>query len=211
TLTVAAPGVLANDTDPDGDALTAVLATSPAHGALTLNADGSFTYTPSAGFSGSDSFTYQAYDGFLTSNAATATIGVQRGGGDILITASNKIYDYTQSGSLVSILPVPYPSGSTDSQISRDLTVDANQLIHVYNGTFTPYLSSYNPVTKAWVQHTVPGWSTIADISFGGVASFQQYVFVTDMSTYGGGAQGLIRFDTTDFSYQRFATTTDFA
>ena len=40
-LTVAAPGVLANDTDVDGDALTAVLVTGPANGTLTLNADGS--------------------------------------------------------------------------------------------------------------------------------------------------------------------------
>ena len=40
-LTVAAPGVLANDTDVDGDTLTAVLVTGPAHGTLTLNADGS--------------------------------------------------------------------------------------------------------------------------------------------------------------------------
>ena len=45
-LVVAAPGVLANDTDPNGDALTAVLVTNPSHGTLTLNANGSFTYTP---------------------------------------------------------------------------------------------------------------------------------------------------------------------
>ena len=59
-LSVAAPGVLANDTAAGGATLTAVLVTGPAHGTLTLNPDGSFTYTPAAGFSGSDSFTYQA-------------------------------------------------------------------------------------------------------------------------------------------------------
>src|SRR5262249_26484449 len=52
--------VLANDSDVDGDALNAVLVNGPAHGALTLNADGSFTYTPSADDDGSDSFTYLA-------------------------------------------------------------------------------------------------------------------------------------------------------
>ena len=52
TLSVAAPGVLDNDTDVDGDALTAVSPVGPAHGQLTLNADGSFTYTPDAGYSG---------------------------------------------------------------------------------------------------------------------------------------------------------------
>jgi len=49
--------VLANDTDADGDPLTAVLVTSAMHGTLALNADGSFSYTPAAGFSGADSFT----------------------------------------------------------------------------------------------------------------------------------------------------------
>ena len=53
-----APGVLTNDTDVDGDALTAGLASGPAHGTLTLNGDGSFSYTPAANFNGGDSFTY---------------------------------------------------------------------------------------------------------------------------------------------------------
>ena len=71
-----APGVLANDADPDGDALTAVLATGPANGSVTLNADGSFAYIPMGGFSGTDSFTYRANDGALDSNVATVTITV---------------------------------------------------------------------------------------------------------------------------------------
>ena len=62
-LTVAAPGVLANDTDVDGETLTAVLVAGPTHGTLTLNADGSFTYTPAANYNGTDSFTYRANDG----------------------------------------------------------------------------------------------------------------------------------------------------
>ncbi|HEX8857895.1 MAG TPA: Ig-like domain-containing protein [Actinomycetes bacterium] len=74
--TVAAPGVLANDTDVDGDPMTAALATGPAHGALTLNANGSFTYTPAANFNGTDSFTYNANDGRADSNLATVTISV---------------------------------------------------------------------------------------------------------------------------------------
>ena len=58
--------MLGNDADPDGEhALTAVLVSGPAHGTLTLNADGSFTYTPDANYSGPDSFTYRASDGTL--------------------------------------------------------------------------------------------------------------------------------------------------
>ena len=63
-LTVAAPGVLGNDTDPDGNTADrrAVVA-GPSHGTLTLNANGSFTYTPAANYNGTDSFTYRASDG----------------------------------------------------------------------------------------------------------------------------------------------------
>jgi VCBS repeat-containing protein len=73
---VNAPGVLANDSDPDRNTLSAVLGAAPSHGTLTLHADGSFTYTPAANYNGSDSFTYRASDGTLTSNLATVTITV---------------------------------------------------------------------------------------------------------------------------------------
>jgi VCBS repeat-containing protein len=75
-LTVATPGVLGNDSDPDGDPLTAVLVTGPSHGSLTLNANGSFSYTPAADFAGSDSFSYRASDGTVSSSPATVTITV---------------------------------------------------------------------------------------------------------------------------------------
>src|SRR5215472_6138262 len=72
----AAHGVLANDAAGGGGTLSAFLVSGPSHGTLLLNADGSFTYTPAAGFTGTDSFTYQASDGILTSNVATVTIRV---------------------------------------------------------------------------------------------------------------------------------------
>lgn len=75
-LTVSAPGVLTNDSDPDGDELQAVLIAGVIHGILTLNADGSFSYTPNAGYSGPDSFTYVADDLKEESNFATVTITV---------------------------------------------------------------------------------------------------------------------------------------
>ena len=75
-LTVAAPGVLDNDTDGDGDTLTAVLDTTTSHGALLLNGDGSFVYTPTLGFAGDDTFTYHTHDGLAGSNVVTVTIAV---------------------------------------------------------------------------------------------------------------------------------------
>jgi VCBS repeat-containing protein len=72
-------GVLANDSDPDGDPLAAEVVAGPAHGTLTLDADGSFSYAPAANYSGSDSFTYTASDGSLESNTATVALTVTAG------------------------------------------------------------------------------------------------------------------------------------
>ncbi len=72
----AATGVLANDSDADGDPLTAVLSLNVTNGTLSLNADGSFTYTANPNFNGTDTFTYRANDGALNSNEATVTITV---------------------------------------------------------------------------------------------------------------------------------------
>lgn len=77
-LSVAAmDGVLKNDVDDDGDPLTAVLVQAPANGSVTLAEDGSFTYQPKKNFSGTDTFTYYAYDGQLKSNITTVTITIE--------------------------------------------------------------------------------------------------------------------------------------
>jgi VCBS repeat-containing protein len=73
---VPAPGVLVNDTDPDGDVLFAVLADGPIHGTLDLHADGSFVYTPDANFYSTDTFTYRAFDGKDYSEPVAVTITV---------------------------------------------------------------------------------------------------------------------------------------
>ncbi len=75
TLTVGAPGVLANDTDVEGSPLTAIVVSGPSNGSLGFNIDGSFDYTPNAG-AVSDSFTYVANDGDLDSAIITVNITV---------------------------------------------------------------------------------------------------------------------------------------
>ena len=77
TLAIAAPGVLGNDGDADGDALTAVLANGPASGSLVLDADGGFSYTPNAGFTGTDSFASHPFDCALYSETPTVPITVE--------------------------------------------------------------------------------------------------------------------------------------
>src|SRR5207249_8273400 len=75
-LTVSDPGVLANDTDADGDTLTAMLVSGPNHGTLTIIYDGSLVYMPALNFNGTDSFAYKASDGQAQSGVATVTITV---------------------------------------------------------------------------------------------------------------------------------------
>ncbi len=96
--------VLSNDTDPDGDPLTAVLVSGPTNGLLTLHADGSFIYTPNLYFHGNDSFTYKANDGTLDSNVVTVSFLVRHvnqppvGVDDFYTTPENQ----TLSGNVVA-------------------------------------------------------------------------------------------------------------
>ncbi|MCB1264615.1 MAG: cadherin-like domain-containing protein [Mycobacterium sp.] len=68
--------LLANDTDPDADPLTASLEANATHGTVTLDRDGGFTYTPEQNFSGTDGFTYTVSDGIAVSSATLVTIAV---------------------------------------------------------------------------------------------------------------------------------------
>ena len=75
-LTVNAPGVLGNDNDPEGAPMTASVVSAASHGSVMLGGSGGFTYTPNAGYCGSDSFTYKASDGVRDSAPATVAIEV---------------------------------------------------------------------------------------------------------------------------------------
>jgi len=103
-LTIAAPGVLSNDVSPSGLPLTAAIVDQPTNGTVTLNTDGSFQYTPNAGFVGTDSFTYQASDGTLTSGTATVAITVVAQQQQAP-TAVNDQYSVTQNQALTIATP----------------------------------------------------------------------------------------------------------
>lgn len=135
-ITLAAPGVLANDTDVDGDALTAVLVANAAHGTVTLNADGSFSYFPSANYSGLDSFTYQAKDAAnALSNVATVSITINKLNQTITFGAlANRTYGdapFTLAATASSGLPVSFQI------ISGPATVSGSTLTLTGAGTIT--------------------------------------------------------------------------
>ncbi|HYD11759.1 MAG TPA: Ig-like domain-containing protein, partial [Allosphingosinicella sp.] len=108
-LTVSGPGVLGNDTDAEGDALSATLVDDVSHGTLTFNSDGSFSYTPESGYVGSDSFTYRANDGTADGNIVTVSLSIDPAsgvlnpvGGDIPGNTHNSFHDFTAVAALAN-------------------------------------------------------------------------------------------------------------
>jgi VCBS repeat-containing protein len=136
TLTVSASGVLANDTDPDGDPLTAVLGTGPAHGTVTLNANGSFTYTPTAGYSGTDTFTYTAND--KARNSAPATVS-------IAVAAPPKVRS------------VVINDGSAQRSEVRKITLTFDTLVTIDSGAFAIKRSNGTIPGRTYTASTVNG------------------------------------------------------
>jgi Bacterial Ig domain len=83
SLTVTSPGVLGNDSNPGGGPITAQLASQASHGTVSLNADGSFTYTPNSGYSGVDTFAYQDNASGTLSNVGNVSVMVLPAGGQV--------------------------------------------------------------------------------------------------------------------------------
>ena len=145
TLSVAAPGVLTNDTGTSGTAITAVLVSNPAHGHLSLASNGSFQYTPTTGYTGSDSFTYKVYDGYFYSSPTTVTLSVAwptwtgLGGDNHWTTAANWANSLAPqagdelifTGSTQTTSVNDYPAGTQFSSMSiqgGNFTLQGNQV-----------------------------------------------------------------------------------
>jgi VCBS repeat-containing protein len=119
-------GVLQNDTDADGNPLTAILVDVPSHGSVTLNSNGSFTYHPATGFVGTDTFTYQAKDNSGAANNTSVKTTVT-----ITVTSTNsapvayaKSYTTAEDVNLVVDAANGVLKGATDP--------DGNQLTAVF-------------------------------------------------------------------------------
>jgi hypothetical protein len=119
--------------------------------------------------------------------------------GNILVSNRTSIYEYTLLGTQVQKL--------ADLTDIRDIAVDAKGTVFVYDGTFNPVLRIIDPASGTSDSLTFPEWSTVNNGSFGGIAAFDRYVFVTDMWTYGDSdsGKGVIRFDVKGRSAVRFA------
>jgi VCBS repeat-containing protein len=126
-------GVLGNDTDPDGNTLTAVVVGGASSGTLTLQPNGSFSFVPAAGFNGAVTFTYQADDGTVRSNTATVTITV------IAVndppTAQPETYTTAEDTALAVAVANGVLANDTDPDAGTTLT--AAVIGAVTNGTLT--------------------------------------------------------------------------
>ena len=150
--------VLSNDSDIDGDPLVAILVSGPANGSLTLNANGTFSYLPNAGFSGTDSFTYRAHDGALDSNVATVSI-----------TVDSVFYPAAPINPVLPVATPPVAAGPVDPA-----TVEAGQtrldpapkLIQISGANAHTLASAIDPATDKsagplratlqWMQDDIP-------------------------------------------------------
>jgi large repetitive protein len=157
TLSVPGASLLANDTDVDGDALTASLVGGPAHGAVTFNTDGSFTYTPAANFTGTDSFTYQLNDGTANSNVATVSLTVSptaEADLSVLKTVDNPTPNVGDLITFIVTLTDVGPDDATNVELTDVLPAG---LAFV---TATPSQGTYDPSSGLWTVGTVsPGGS----------------------------------------------------
>jgi len=129
SLTVAAPGVLNNDTSGALTNLSAVKLTNPSKGALTFNANGGFTYVPSNNFSGIDSFTYQVTDG--ASNSLPATVAID-------VTPSTNIFfdNFTRTGTGSSF--APWATGIGEWNVAGGVMLGAGTIPDYYSDAYIP-------------------------------------------------------------------------
>ena len=147
-LSIAAPGILSNDSDTDGNPLSVSLVTGPAHGTLTLNTNGGFTYAPALNFNGSDSFTYKAYDGKAYSNVATVAINITAVNDKPIITS-------TPVSTATLNVPYSYDVNATDPDIGDTLTFSLTTYPTDMNIDPASGLISWTPASTGTVNVTV--------------------------------------------------------
>jgi hypothetical protein len=129
SLTVPGPGVLSNDSAGPRTNLTAVRVGGPAHGTLTLNANGGFTYVPVSSFTGVDGFTYRVNDGLSNSSIATVAIDVAPPG-----TAFLDNFTRSTNGSPLS----PWIIGLGEWNVTGGILQGASTIANDYSDVYVP-------------------------------------------------------------------------
>ena len=204
-LNVPAPGVLANDADPEDKPLSAQLVSTVAHGSLTLSASGAVLYVPVGGFSGTDTFTYRASDGVNQSNVATVTIavGLNRPPVFTLVPPNRTLFD---PGGGVSSGPLAFSVSDPDGTAVTVSGSSSNTAVVPAAGVVLGGAGTNSSVTISTAGATTLGTSTITLTASDGSATAVAAFTVTVMtSTVPGAPQNLIAVvsrNTVFFSWQ---------
>jgi VCBS repeat-containing protein len=162
----AAHGVLANDSDPNNDHLSATLANGPAHGTLTLHADGSFEYLAAANYNGADSFSYVASDGFggvsaptlvQLSIAAVNDAPVAVGDSAAVLEDSAVLIDVLANDSDVDGDAMAIVLGGAKSALGASLVLDHGQVRYIADADSFDLLAAGQSVTDSFTYTASDG------------------------------------------------------
>jgi outer membrane protein assembly factor BamB len=123
-----------------------------------------------------------------------------RGVQSVMVSNQN-LYLYNFEEYLLSSIKIP----RFDNQNARDLTVLDDGRIAIFNGHNSPSLSIYNPLHATWRHKQYQNWSILNNNSYGGIAHFNHYVYVTDMAVYGNDTAGIVRFNLESDSEEFFS------
>ena len=121
----------------------------------------------------------------LTTNSVLASFG------------SDFVGEFSRDGSLLQSIRVPNPShvpGSVGGfEFVRDIELTGDGRLAIFNGTFTPYLTIWNPADNSFTHDTLAGWSSDGNLFFGRLAAHGNFVFASDNGL--GSTPGVVRFD----------------
>ena len=124
------------------------------------------------------------------------------------IVLGDNLLEYDYNGLLMNTTSIPWPAGIRPAnENAHDLVMLQNGTIAVYNGTSNGFISIFNPIATTWQHFQIPGLTTdVNDPAMGGIASWGQYVFASDMESTPGNPFGVVRLDLTTGAISRFGT-----
>jgi hypothetical protein len=154
----ATSGVVANDSDPDGDPINAILVSGPSNAAsFAFNADGTFTYTPTTDFAGADNFTYKVNDGTADSNVATVNLTITAVNDNTPVISSN-------GGGATAALNVAENSTAVTTVTATDADLPAQTLTYSISGGADAARFSINSSSGALTFASAPDYETPTDV-----------------------------------------------
>lgn len=162
TLNLSSPGVLGNDSSPGGAALTAQIVSPTSNGGVSLSGNGSFTYTPNPGFTGTDAFTYRVSNGSALSNVASVTITVAAA--PTVAQPPVGLFAHTVAGNVITLRWTPPATGpAPTSYVMEGGAAPGQTLAAIPTGSATPVFTFAAPNGAFYLRvRTIAGAQTSA-------------------------------------------------